>query len=236
MVKTKKIKILKDGPYLVSGRIPLYKEIIVTDFKGIPTKWVKDAGYLVQENYSLCRCGKSKNQPYCDGTHVKGKFDGTETASKEKYFDCADKTEGPDLDLADVEELCASARFCHKAGGTWRLTEKSDNPKLRELAIEEACNCPGGRLVAIDKKTKKPIEPDFKPSISLIKDPYSKTSGPIWVKGCVPIESVDGTQYEIRNRVTLCRCGASRNKPFCDGNHVLIVFNDGDKSLNKDKK
>jgi CDGSH-type Zn-finger protein len=47
---------------------------------------------------------------------------------------------------------------------------------------------------------------------------------------------VDGTQYEIRNRVTLCRCGASRNKPFCDGNHVLIVFNDGDKSLNKDKK
>lgn len=236
MRKNPKIKITKDGPYLVSGNLPLSKEIIATDTKNIPIKWVKGEQYPNQENYTLCRCGKSKKPPYCDGTHVDGKFDGTETASKKKYFDCADKTEGPELDLADVEELCASARFCHKAGGTWRLTEKSDNPKLRELAIEEAGNCPAGRLVALDKKTGKPIEPDFEPSISLVEDPYSKTSGPIWVKGCVPIESADGTQYEIRNRVTLCRCGKSSNKPFCEGTHIITKFNDGDASLNTKKK
>jgi CDGSH-type Zn-finger protein len=236
MDKTKKIKILKDGPYLVSGSIPLYKEIIVTDTKGVPITWVKDSGYPDQENYSLCRCGKSKNKPYCDGSHTGIKFDGTETASKKKYFDCAEKTEGPGVDLADVEVLCASARFCHKAGGTWRLTEKSDNPKIRELAIEEACNCPGGRLVAIDKKTGKPIEPDFEPSISIVEDPWVKASGPIWAKGCIPIESSDGTVYEIRNRVTLCRCGASKNKPFCDGNHIVTKFNDDDISLKTDKK
>jgi CDGSH-type Zn-finger protein len=36
----------------------------------------------------------------------------------------------------------------------------------------------------------------------------------------------DGFEYEIRNRVTLCRCGASQNKPFCDGTHVSISFSD----------
>ena len=39
-----------------------------------------------------------------------------------------------------------------------------------------------------------------------------------------PIEGADGEAYEARNRVTLCRCGASNNKPFCDGKHVEINF------------
>ncbi|UCF09264.1 MAG: CDGSH iron-sulfur domain-containing protein, partial [Thermoplasmata archaeon] len=44
--------------------------------------------------------------------------------------------------------------------------------------------------------------------------------GPIWVRGRIPIESADGHIYEIRNRVTLCRCGWSSNKPFCDSSHL----------------
>jgi CDGSH-type Zn-finger protein len=236
MAKNKKIKITKNGPYLVSGGLPLAKEIIVTDIKGTPIEWDKGASYPNQENYALCRCGKSKNKPYCDGTHTDINFDGTETASKENYLDYAEKTEGPDLDLTDAEALCASARFCHKAGGIWRLVEKSDNPKLKEIAIQEACNCPAGRLVVWDKTTGNPIEPNLEPSISLVEDPEAKVSGPIWVKGGVPIESTDGTQYEIRNRVTLCRCGKSRNKPFCDGHHISAKFTDGDESLRKDKK
>jgi CDGSH-type Zn-finger protein len=38
--------------------------------------------------------------------------------------------------------------------------------------------------------------------------------------------AADGFRYEIRNRVTLCRCGASKNKPFCDGTHAAIKFRD----------
>jgi CDGSH-type Zn-finger protein len=39
------------------------------------------------------------------------------------------------------------------------------------------------------------------------------------VRGEIPIQSADGKIYRIRNRVTLCRCGKSLNKPFCDSSH-----------------
>jgi D-arabinose 1-dehydrogenase-like Zn-dependent alcohol dehydrogenase len=52
-------------------------------------------------------------------------------------------------------------------------------------------------------------------------------SGPLWVRGGITVESGDGTRYETRNRVTLCRCGASSNKPFCDGSHAALAFDDG---------
>lgn len=216
----KKVMITKNGPYFVSGNLPLAKEIIMPDENGDPIEWVKGDKYPQQEEYALCRCGQSKNKPYCDGTHAKIGFDGTETATRKNYLDQSEKITGPDLDLTDVENLCALARFCDRAGGTWELTKNSDNPESKELAIQQACNCPSGRLVAWDKKAEQPIEPDFKPSLSLVEDYQLKVSGPIWVKGNVCVESSDGTKYETRNRVTLCRCGKSSNKPFCDGTHL----------------
>lgn len=226
--KNCKVVITKNGPYLVSGGLPLNKEIIITDTKGTPIKWKKGHHYPDQDNYALCRCGKSKNKPYCDGTHAKINFNCTETASRKKYLEQAEKISGPDLILTDAEDLCAVARFCHRAGGIWKLTENSDNKKSKEIAIEEACDCPSGRLVVWDKKTGKPIENKLEPSISLVEGPEENASGPIWVKGGIPVESSDGTKYETRNRVTLCRCGKSGNKPFCDGTHISIKFKDED--------
>ena len=78
-----------------------------------------------------------------------------------------------------------------------------------------------------DKDTEKVFEPPFKPSIGIIEDPGIKVSGPIWVKGGIRIEGADGKSYEVRNRVTLCRCGQSSNKPFCDGTHASMHFCDG---------
>jgi CDGSH-type Zn-finger protein len=233
MKKENKVKITKDGPYIVSGNLPMDKQIIGIGKEGEPEKWIKGKGYPNSETCALCRCGKSKNKPFCDGTHIKAGFDGTETASRESFEKQSEKIVGPGLILKDSSSLCAAARFCHRAGSTWNLTERSDDSTSREIAIEEACNCPSGRLVACDKKTKKPIEPNLEKSISLVEDPQNKVSGPIWVKGSVPVESSDGTLYEIRNRVTLCRCGKSRNKPFCDGSHIEEKFNDGDESLKK---
>lgn len=227
-----KIIIEKNGPYVVSGGLPLSKEIIGTDKDGNSVEWKKGDKYPLQKTYLLCRCGQSGRKPYCDNTHLAVGFDGTETASRKKYFDQAEKIPGPGIDLADAEELCAGVRFCHnKDGRVWDLTRDSGNSKSKEIAIKQACNCAAGRLVACDKKTGHAIEPHHAPSISLIEDPEAKASGPIWLKGGIPLESADGTKYETRNRVTLCRCGKSGNKPFCDSTHVSAKFKDGDKSV-----
>jgi len=228
--KEQKIKIEKNGPYIVSGKIPLDKEIIVVDKEHCPIKWQKKEDYLEQENYALCRCGNSCKKPFCDHSHLKG-FDGQETASRKPYLEQAEKIEGPDLIMTDAQDLCASARFCHRSLGAWDLTKKSDNPKNKAIAIQECKDCPSGRLVAWDKKTNKSIEPDFKPQISVVEDPDKKVSGPLWVKGGIEIESSDNYNYEKRNRTTLCRCGKSKNKPFCDGTHIDVGFSDKDESL-----
>ena len=229
----KKIKVTKDGPYLISGNIPLDKAQIIGDDEGIPIKWEFGEKYPGLANYALCRCGLSKNKPFCDDAHIQAGFDGTETASRQPCLEQAETTYGPDLDLTDAEPLCAIARFCRRAGDTWTLTEHSDDQKSKEIAIQEACDCPSGRLIAWEKQSGKPYEPKFEPSISVVEDTDQKVSGPLWAKGGIAVEAVDGFQYEVRNRVTLCRCGRSGNKPFCDGTHVKSKFNDGDSSINR---
>jgi CDGSH-type Zn-finger protein len=203
----------------VSGGVPLSEQLICVDSDGQCCGWKEGKQYPAQENYALCRCGRTKNPPFCDGNHVKVKFDGTEQATRTPYLEQAGKMEGPGLVLTDAENFCAVARFCLRAGGIWRLTEESAKPDARQKAIEEACDCPSGRLVAWDKKGKA-IEPVFEPSIGLVEDTQAGKVGPLWVRGGIPIESADGTLYEVRNRVTLCRCGKSSNKPFCAGSHL----------------
>ena len=219
-----KIKVAKDGPYVVTGGLPLADEFMVSRAGAeYPDTWQKGKDYPRRETCSLCRCGASANKPYCDGSHTKAGFVGTETASRKSYSGMAETTRGPALDLTDAESLCAVACYCHRApGDTWEKTEKSDDPRLKQMAIEEAGNCPSGRLVAWEKLSGEPHEPNFEPSISVTEDKVQKVSGPLWVKGGVQLEASDGYQYEVRNRVTLCRCGRSGNKPFCDGRHVHV--------------
>jgi CDGSH-type Zn-finger protein len=215
----KKVQVTTNGPYLVSGGVPLAEQEICVDNEAQSHGWRQGQKYPIQENYALCRCGHSKNKPYCDGTHAKVKFSGTETASHKTYSEQATEIVGPGLKLTDAKDLCAGARFCDRAGGVWKLAKESDKPDAKQKAVEEACDCPSGRLVIWDHKGKS-NEPVFKPSIGLVYDTQAGKMGPLWVRGCIPVESADGKTYEIRNRVTLCRCGKSANKPFCDGSHL----------------
>jgi CDGSH-type Zn-finger protein len=68
--KKGRIRIVKDGPYLVSGNVPLATAIVKADDEGTPVKWEIEHPYPDKETYALCRCGQSKNKPFCDGTHV----------------------------------------------------------------------------------------------------------------------------------------------------------------------
>lgn len=226
-----KVTVTRNGPYLVTGGVPLAREIIDCKKEEDPVQWTQGEEFKDQKTYALCRCGQSGAKPYCDGSHFRVNFDGTETARREPYAKQCEKYEGPGADLTDAADLCARARFCHRGGGAWELVKKTDAAKARELMIQECADCPSGRLVAWDKKTGKPIEPKLEPSIGITEDPQFKVSGPIRLKGNIPVVAADGFEYEVRNRVTLCRCGKSKNKPFCDGSHIDAKFNDGDKSI-----
>jgi CDGSH-type Zn-finger protein len=218
-----KIKILKNGPYVVSGNVPLDEKIIVP--KGREYEFEEGCKLPQSERYALCRCGRSKNAPFCDGGHEKAGFIGTETAPRDNYKDRAELIEGPGIDLLD-DNRCAFARFCHRKGGNvWELVDNSDTEENIREAIRAASDCPTGRLTAVDRNGRA-IEPEYAPSIDIIQDPQKKVSAGIFVKGNIPIESADGHAYEIRNRVTLCRCGKSRNKPFCDATHISVGFAD----------
>jgi CDGSH-type Zn-finger protein len=220
--QAKRIKVTEDGPYTVYGGIPLSDQILVPDAEGLSTTWKEGKKYPVQEEYDLCRCGHSKNKPFCDGTHCEILFDGTETADRRPFMEQIEpQTIGPELVLSDVVALCASARFCDRAGGAWDNTRASADSEARKIATQEVFDCPAGRLVLHDKNGNL-IEPKFEPSLGLVIDPVVNVIGPIWVRGGIPIESADGHIYEIRNRASLCRCGKSTHKPFCDGKHVDI--------------
>jgi hypothetical protein len=108
----------------------------------------------------------------------------------------------------------------------WNEVARTDDQTTRARFLRQVHHCPAGRLVAWDNATGQPLEPALPVSIGLVEDPPEKCSGPIWLRGGIPVVSADGFSYEVRNRVTLCRCGASKNKPFCDGTHAAIGFND----------
>ena len=214
-----KIQVSRNGPYIVFGMIPIAEQTIVCDNEGTSIEWRRGKQYTTQKKCALCRCGQSRNKPFCDGTHVKVGFDGTETAGKEMYLANPKELDGPTLKLIDIEELCASARFCHRAGGIWKLVPESIVPVVKRTMIEEAQDCPSGRLVIVDKKTQEGLEKGTERSIGLIEDPWAGVKGPLWVRGYIPVVSAEGKPYVLRNRVTLCRCGKSSNKPFCDSSH-----------------
>ncbi|MDL2281961.1 CDGSH iron-sulfur domain-containing protein [Parabacteroides sp. OttesenSCG-928-G06] len=216
----KKIKVMKDGPYQVVGNIPLNQLSFVADKKGASTGYKEIQKYKVDDTYYLCRCGRSKNYPFCDGSHMSGvPFDGTETARHKTYEQMAEEIEGKQVDLLDAEELCAVARFCDTYSSTWNLVTESDAPESVEIINRQCADCPSGRLTMVTKEGKR-IEPELPQEISLLEDMPAEAHGPIWVKGGIPIEDAEGNFYPIRNRVTLCRCGKSKNKPFCDAAHM----------------
>lgn len=220
------IKITKDGPYLVYGTPKINEAIILTDENGTCIEYGEGKVFEIKTSssspISLCRCGQTKNSPFCDGTHSKIAFNGEETAKFEKVTDNAKIYHGAKCNLIDKEELCALARFCDANGSIWELVYKDDEYSCHEV-LKQAHLCPSGRLIITDKEGNI-IEEEYPEEISVLEDSGLKISGPIWVKGRIRVESADGASYEVRNRQTLCRCGNSSSKPFCDCTHKHIGF------------
>ncbi len=221
-----KIVVTKRGPYRVTGRVPLAIQTITPNANGESWEWTEGQSFGVEREYFLCRCGQSENKPFCDNSHLQVGFEGEETASRRPLARQSVHYDGPTMELDDAERYCAFARFCDPGGKIWSLIGRTDDPGVRELVIREANHCPSGRLVLHDQKAGRPIESPLPPSIGLVEDTALHCSGPLWVRGGVRVESQNGKAYETRNRLTLCRCGASDNMPFCNGSHASIKFKD----------
>ncbi len=220
-----RVKITEGGPYIVTGGIPL-REMIITPV-GQHYELCEGRNLPQADTYSLCRCGVSQNAPFCDANHLKIGFTGRETASQKPYKErVQDVTFGSTMNLLD-DGRCAFVRFCHtEYGNVWNATEGDSDPETRAAAIKAAGQCLAGRLVMTDKQGTV-LEEEAMPEIIVLQDPEKGASAGIFVKGPVVVEAADGSEYEVRNRVVLCRCGQSAEKPFCDARHVGTRYEDG---------
>ncbi|AMP19982.1 hypothetical protein AZF37_01200 [endosymbiont 'TC1' of Trimyema compressum] len=96
---------------------------------------------------------------------------------------------------------------------------RQETKEGKAIFTRDALNCIGGRLTP-QTKDGKIIEDEMPTEISVVEDYFTNKEGPLWVKNYIEIIGDDNSAYEKRNRVTLCRCGKSHNKPFCDGQHL----------------
>ena len=219
----KRITIVKDGPYFVQGDVPLVHKAQVVSEEGEPLTWRKEGSIETPFEYSLCRCGQSGNKPFCDGTHSRVGFDGTEraetapTADRQLAF-----RGGTRLIVKKDPALCMDSGFCGlRKAGIAQYVAASGDTEARSLAIAMVERCPSGALTYRIEAGEPDIEPDLPQQIADTTEMTSDgpIAGPLWVTGGIPIERSDGKPFEARNRVTLCNCGLSGIKPLCDGTH-----------------
>ncbi len=211
------VSVRPDGPYLVSGSVPLRVRSAVVSEHGEPLTWRTEDVSDQNPVYALCRCGESSTKPYCDGTHGKVGFDGTETAPADSFRErCADLG-GVGIEVSDDRSICVHAGFCgNRISNVWRMTPGTDDSVVRAQVMAMIERCPSGALAySVDGAE---IEPTLPLEISVIAD------GPLWLTGGIPVRRADDEPFETRNRVTLCRCGHSANKPLCDGSHKKVGF------------
>ena len=224
------IEIREDGPYAIHGNIPLARKKRVTTGEGEALTWAKIEDIPTDEGYVLCRCGQSKTKPFCDGTHDHIEFDGSFAKEFKPISETQDVLEGDGIRVKVDNSYCVHAKYCfNKMSGIRKLVPESETANAKSALMAMVDRCPSGTFVyelPTDGEYQE-VEADLPKEISAIaQDDRSSTAGPLWVTGGVPIMKPDGTFLEIRNRVTLCRCGKSKNKPFCDGTHATVDFKD----------
>lgn len=202
-----KIEISKDGPFIVKQLNKL------TSSQG---------EFEVKEQIALCRCGASKNKPYCDGSHISAKFSG-EKQRDEEYETLEFK--GEKLTVVDNIGICCHAGECVKGApkafftfdGSKRISKPDEDAK--ENIIQTIRKCPSGSLAY--KLNGKLYDEYFSQ-----EEIFISKNGPLHIRGGIQLDDPATKELVSKEHYTLCRCGASKNKPFCDGTHKKINFTD----------
>ena len=201
------VELQKDGPLKVSG---------LTAFKNSRGEAIK-----ARKTVFLCRCGDSRNRPFCDGTHVQTGF--TDARSDDRLPDKLERYEGRELTVLDNRGVCSHAGYC-TAGlpAVWRsAAEPWIDPDGADKAavVEIIRKCPSGALSYLEDGQ---LRTDFHEAAEI----QVSRDGPYVVRGGVELKDCEFGEGASREHYVLCRCGASRNKPFCDGSHWYAGFHD----------
>ena len=175
----------------------------------------------VKPVYELCSCGGSSNKPFCDGTHRKVGF--TSDKVEGRTPDKVDTYEGKEITIYDNRAVCTGAGFCwENSPGVFDDQRKPWIDPDADDAQKTAATirlCPSGALSYMngDERCR---DQNREPSISIVKN------GPYNIVGGIELNDPQGSKPESAEHYSLCRCGASKNKPFCDRRHKHIEFKD----------
>lgn len=135
-----------------------------------------------------------------------------------------------DVTIVWQNELCIHSTICwKKATGLPEVFNPSERPWIKpegassEKIINQVEKCPSGALTYFKNAE---ANTDKTESVTIENIIEVSPKGPLLVYGNVTIKDKDGAETK-KNKVTaLCRCGASGNKPYCDGSHNKINFED----------
>ncbi len=187
---------LKDGPLRIEG---------LNTFEG-------DYGQIeTTQEMALCRCGQSKNKPFCDGTHAACGFtdERGENEDDERLV-----FSGDPITIYENVAICSHAGYCPRGKpDKWRPKTKNSGFTDEEL-IEKILKCPSGTLSYARGTTEHRDPKAGRPQkIRIRKD------GPLEIEGGIELRNSEWGEGASREHYALCRCGASKMKPFCDGTH-----------------
>ncbi|HTB81451.1 MAG TPA: CDGSH iron-sulfur domain-containing protein [Opitutaceae bacterium] len=172
------------------------------------------------ESIFLCRCGQSKNKPYCDGSHAPAGFSDQRQLAEQSG---AAEFAGREITVVDDFSLCAHAGECVDGAPETFFTKGPDgrvshpDASSAEQLIATIKRCPSGALL-------------YKLRGKLAHDYFTETDVRVEKDGPLHVHraKLNGeARPATEDHYTLCRCGASKNKPFCDGMHAQIKFRDG---------
>ncbi len=225
LVKEKpKILPLPNGPYYMLNDMKPKIVDNLQNSKGEPLSTVN--------GIALCRCGASKNKPFCDGTHGTIGFSSKNDENKKNMIKDRRKNYiGTKITIHDNRRICSHSHECvNNLSSVFKADSRPwinpDGATLEEM-IHTIRKCPSGALSYSIDGVEYRDQNDRKPMVTVSKDgPYVITGG-IELLG----ESNNGSNVQFgegasKEHYTLCRCGASENKPFCDGTHRVINFKD----------
>lgn len=201
-----KIEERKNGP-LMAREVP--------NLKG-----ADGAALAVKPVMALCRCGGSANKPFCDGSHNSNGF-----SSANATDDRAGRVyayDGAGVTVHWNRLLCSHAAECGKrlpqvfdtAKKPWIQPDNGPVEAIREVVAA----CPSGALTIAEGGERHAIDDD---TVEVVVE----KNGPYRVRG-VELVGVTWADGATPRKYVLCRCGQSKNKPFCDGTHRDIGWTD----------